>query len=116
MFLASPPRERSLGMKSLEALRVVSTVSPQSGREKRRGRNAPEDARMPKLLELEDRPVALDDLGANTRLTERGGRLGQAEEAVELRDDLEDRHPRRVVLVELAVELQQSKRQPRGEG
>ena len=60
---------------------------------------------MTQFLELDDGLVALDDLGTDARLAERGRALRQAQEAVKLRHDAHDGHPRRVVLVELAVEL-----------
>jgi hypothetical protein len=60
---------------------------------------------VPQFLKLEDRPVALDDFRTNARLAESSGRLGQAEEAVELGDHLDEGHPGRIVFVELAVEL-----------
>ena len=68
---------------------------------------------MTQLLELDDGRVALDDLGADARLAERSRALRQAQEAVKLRHDAHDGHPRRVVLVELAVELRAAKREGR---
>lgn len=70
-----------------------------------RGVDAPEHAGMPQLLKLDDRRVALDDFGAHGGLAERSGTLREAQEAVELGDDLDRVEPDRVVRVELAVDL-----------
>lgn len=63
---------------------------------------------MAQLLKLYDGSVALDYFRANARLAERCRALGQAKQTVELRDDADDGHPGRVVLVELAVQLRGS--------
>ena len=55
---------------------------------------------MPQLLELEHAAVAVDELRPAPRLSQVRGRLGQADETVELCDDLDGGEPDRVVLRE----------------
>lgn len=97
-----------MGMKSVVALYEKVEVSSRLLLPPSRARAdkiSPQHARMPQLLELDDSLVALDNLGPHSRLAERLGALGQAHEAVELGDDLDDVEPGAVVLVELAVDL-----------
>lgn len=67
--------------------------------------DTPENARVPELLKLDDRSVGFDDLGTNSRLAESSRALRETEQAVELGDELDRRHPRCVVFVEFAIDL-----------
>lgn len=107
-FLASPPMATSFGIKSVSALQQKRVRQQNQGATilTRPARtDSPEDARVPQLFKVGERCLGFNNLRPNARLAESCRALGETQETVELSDGLDDGHPRRVVLVEFAVEL-----------